>query len=117
MLDENQCLKENERLHQRKLTYLKQKLKAQDINHEPLDRSQSLVSTINTVLKGIHYHNRTNIVLDLFFNGQLFGETRVAAGQSYAREIVKKKFPAWKLCKAKDTAPQGCLNLQGLGEI
>ena len=29
----------------------------------------------------------------------------------------QEKFLAWKLYKAKDTAPQGCLNLQGIGQI
>ena len=114
---ENEILQENEKQHLRRILYIKQKLKSQEIDRTPLDKNETLVHAINTVLKGVHYHNRTIIVLDLVFNGQLFGETGIAAGQSYAREVMKKKFPAWKLCKAKDTAPQGCLNLQGLGQI
>ena len=76
-----------------------------------------MVTTINAVLRGVCYEKRANIVLALVYNGGLFGDTSAEIGEIYARNIMKKKFPAWKLCKAKDAAPQGCLNLQGLGEI
>ena len=76
-----------------------------------------MVTTINDVLRGVCYEKRAHIVLDLVYNGDIFGDTGAEIGEIYAQNVMKKKVPAWKLCKAKDTAPQGCLNLQGLGEI
>ena len=79
--------------------------------------NNDLVEVIDGALKGIKYENRTTIILDLIYDGTLFGDKGKDMGENYARQVMKKKFPAWKLCKAKDTAPQGCLNLQGLGKI
>ena len=30
---------------------------------------------------------------------------------------VRKSYPAWRLCQAKDKAHQGCLNLQGIEAV
>ena len=76
-----------------------------------------MVITINTVLRGVRHDKRANIVFDLVYNGDLFGDASAEVGEIYAQNFMKKKFPAWKLCKTKDTAPQGRLNLQGIGEI
>ena len=73
-----------------------------------------MVTTINAVLRGVRYEKRANIVLDLVYNGDLFGDTDAEIGKIYAQNIMKNKFPAWKLCKAKDKAPQGFLDLLGL---
>ena len=80
-------------------------------------KNNDLVEVINGALKGVRYEKRTTIILDLVYNGTLFGKKGKEVGDNYARQVMKKKFPAWKLCKAKDTAPQGCLNLQGLGQV
>ena len=33
------------------------------------------------------------------------------------KKEARKTFTAWRLCMAKDTAHQGCLNLQGLEAV
>ena len=70
---------------------------------------------MNTVLKGVRYEKRTEYVLDLIVDRTLFGDVGGEVGEKYAREVMRKHFRAWKLFRTKDTAPQGCLNLQGLG--
>ena len=43
------------------------------------------------------------------------------AGKDATKELVKREvckvFTDWRLCKAKDTAHQGCLNLQGIEAV
>ena len=56
-------------------------------------------------------------MLDLVFSGEFFGDAGITARQSYAYEVMKRNFPTWKLSKVKDTAHQGCLNLNGLEQI
>ena len=113
LLEENSKLMSLNTQRSSQLRYLTGKIKARD---EEIS-SRNVITAINTALKGVKYSKRTNIIFDLVFSGELFGEYGKNAGQHYAQQVIKKKFPAWKLCKAKDTAPQGCLNLQGLGQV
>ena len=50
------------------------------------------MTTINTVLKGVRYDKRANIVLDLMYSGDLFGASGTAVGELFARDIMKKSF-------------------------
>ena len=113
LTEENKQLILCKKQQKRKISYLTQRI--QKLHQER--KNENLVTTINKVLKGVRYDKRANKVLDLMYSGDLFGASGTAVGELFARNIMKKKFPAWKLCKAKDTSPQGCLNLQGLGQI
>lgn len=73
---------------------------------------------INHALKGKHFKTRAATVLDLVVSGELFGEeASKKATTKFVRKEVRKTFTAWRLCMAKDTAHQGCLNLQGIEAV
>ena len=65
----------------------------------------------------MHFDKRAAVVLDLVVSGDLFGEKGKEATKQFIRHEVRKTFKAWKLCMAKDTAHQGCLNLQGFEAV
>ena len=65
----------------------------------------------------MHFDTRALVVLGLVVCGKLFGEKGKKASKTFIRREVKKTFRAWKLCMAKDTAHQGCLNLQGIEAV
>ena len=68
---------------------------------------------INRALKYVRYEKRAALVLDLVMSGKMFGEQGIEGGKEFMRQEFRKTFTAWRLCQAKDTAHQGCLNLQG----
>ena len=78
---------------------------------------ENLSTFINKVLKGMHFENRASLVLDLVFTGEMFGEAGKVASKHFVCQQVQKTITAWRLCKAKDTAHQGCLNLQGIEAV
>ena len=65
-------------------------------------------------MKGIHFEKCATLVLDLVFPGRMFGKAGQKFGKDYARKEVRKIMPSWRLLKTKDTAHQGCLNLQNI---
>ena len=71
-----------------------------------------LVSAVNSVLKGVIYEKRTENVLDMIFDGMLFGDVGGEVVEKYARDVMRKHFSVWKLFQVKDTAL-----LQGLGHV
>ena len=68
---------------------------------------------INRALKYVRFEKRAALVLDLVMSGKMFGDRGIEGGKEFMRQEVRKTFTAWRLCQAKDTAHQGCLNLQG----
>ena len=117
LIDENIILlAENDKIRN-KLRYELEKIKSSRRVRDDVEPELKLVSAVNNVLKGVRYEKRTEYVLDLIFDGTLFGDVGGEVGEEYARDVMRKSFSAWKLCRAKDTAPQGCLNLQGLGHV
>ena len=79
--------------------------------------SGDITQNINELLKGMRYEKRAKLVLELVVFGGMFGKIGNEVGEDYVLSEVRRKFPAWKLCKAKDTAHLGCLNLQGLNAV
>ena len=57
------------------------------------------------------------LVLDLVFSGEIFGKAGQEVGKEFAQKEVRKIISAWRLCKTKDTAHQGYLNLQGIEAV
>ena len=43
-------------------------------------KNNDLVEVINSALKGVRYEKRRTIILDLVYNGTLFGEKRQGSG-------------------------------------
>ena len=72
---------------------------------------------VNKILKGMHFGKRAALILDMVVSGELFGEGGKDERINFVRKEVRKVFTAWRLCKAKDTAHQGCLNLQGIEAV
>ena len=79
--------------------------------------SGNLSVFVNELLKRMHFEKRATLVLDLVFSGEMFGEAGKKVGRQFITREVRKLLPAWRLCKAKDTAHQGCLNLQGIEAV
>ena len=72
---------------------------------------------VNRALKGISKKKRADVVLDMVMDGSMFGPKGQQAGKKFVRKEVRKTYPAWRLSQAKDTAHQGCLNLQGIEAV
>ena len=79
--------------------------------------ANNLTFFVNKILKGMHFGKRAALILDMVVSGELFGEAGKDASNDFLRKEVRKVFTAWRLCKAKDTAHQGCLNLQGIEAV
>ena len=71
---------------------------------------------VNKILKGMHFEKRASLVLDMVISGDMFSVAGKTMGKMITKE-VRKVFAAWRLCKAKDTACQRCLNLQGIKAV
>ena len=72
---------------------------------------------INKALQNVRIGKHADIILNMVMNGDMFGEKGMQAGTNYIWREVRKTYPAWKLCQAKDCAHQGCLNLQGVEAV
>ena len=72
---------------------------------------------IKNSLKWIPFKKRSAQVLDLVLPGDLFGDKGIEATKEMVKKEVRKTFTAWRLCMAKDTTHQGCLNLQGIEAV
>ena len=93
--------------------YLKKK-------HDDLIKNMSggvLTFFVNKVLKGMHFEKRAALVLEMVLSGKMFGEVEKDVTKDFVKNKVRKVFTAWRLCKAKDTAHQGCLNLHGIEAV
>ena len=77
----------------------------------------NLTFFVNKILKGMHFKERAALVLDMVVSGKMFGDAGKDASKNFVQKEVRKVFTAWRLCRAKDTAHQGCLNLQGLEAV
>ena len=86
--------------------YLKMQLNSIDINY-----------FVNRALKYVRFEKRAALVLDLVMSGDMFGAKGQEGGKEFIQKDVQKTFTAWRLCQAKDTAHQGCLNLQGIAAV
>ena len=107
-------------IHKDDVTKLKRQNKYLKKKHEDFVskmESKDLSFFVNRTLKGMHFEKRASVVLDLVVCGTLFGEKVKKASKKIIWREVKKTFRAWKLCMAKDTADQGCLNLQGIEAV
>ena len=69
---------------------------------------------MNHNLKGMHFENRAALVRKMVFSGEMFGEASTSVGKDFVTEEVQKERSTWQLCKDRDMAHQGCLNLQGI---
>ena len=72
---------------------------------------------VNHALKGMHFEKRSALVLEMVFSGEMFDEAGTSVGKDFVTKEVQKEITAWRLCKARDMAHQGCLNLQGIEAV
>ena len=97
LTEENKQLILREKQQKRKISYLTQRI--QKLHQER--KNENLVTTINTVLKGVRYDKRANMVLDLMYSGDLFGASSTAVGELFARDIMKKNFQLGNYAKLR----------------
>ena len=79
--------------------------------------STNLNFFVNKVLKGMHFEKQGAFVLNMVMSDEVFGNAVTSAGKQFVTNEVYKVITAWRLCKARDTAHQGCLNLQGIEAV
>ena len=106
--------------HKNELLKLKRRCNYLDKKNKKLIckmESKDISFFVNHALKNMRVHKRAELVMDMVMSGDLFGEKGVQASKEIVRKEVRKKFTAWKLCMARDTAHQGCLNLQGIEAV
>ena len=97
----------------RKQYYLVKKNNNLQVKLENLD----ILFVINKALHNVRIGKRADIILNMVMNGDMFGEKGQDAGTQFIWREVRKTYPAWKLCQARDCAHQGCLNLQGIEAV
>ena len=98
----------------RKQYYLQQK------NNELMKQmsANNLSFFVNKILKGDHFKKESSPNSRYLVSGELFGKDgKDAASNIFFKKEVHKVFTAWYLCKAKDNAHQGCLNLRGIKAV
>ena len=93
--------------HQSEIKKLKQKQyylvkKNNDLQSKMENLDISFI--INQALKDVKVQQRADIILDMVMNGDMFGEKGMRAGANYIWIEVRKTYPAWKYCQAKDCA-------------
>ena len=67
--------------------------------------------------EGHAFRKRAALVLEMMMFGEMFGKAGQHTTKDFVTKEVRKVITGWHLCKAQDTAHQGCLNLQGIEAV
>ena len=65
----------------------------------------------------MHFEKCAALVLEMVVSDDMFEDVKKDVTKDFVKNKIRKAFTAWRLCKAKDTTHQGCLNICGTEDV